>query len=195
VKCGARVALGIVGGYVLGRTKKMKLAMMLAGRAAGEGAGGPGELLARGAKLLSSSPELAQLTDQVRGRLIEAGKGAAMGMAAHQVESLADRVGKGVESRGDLGTPRRARPEPEPEPDDVAADENGEVKPPPRGPNRRAAKAAPARAGGGGGGAATATVKRSATSTSGGPGRAVKKTAAAGKGARPARARPGNSNG
>ena len=35
MKCGARVALGVAGGYFLGRTKKMKLALMLAGMAAG----------------------------------------------------------------------------------------------------------------------------------------------------------------
>ena len=69
---GSRVA----GGYFLGRTKKMKLALMLGGMAAGRQAGGPGQILAQGSKLLSASPELSALTEQVRGRLIEAGKGA-----------------------------------------------------------------------------------------------------------------------
>jgi hypothetical protein len=36
----------------------MKLALMFAGMAAGRRAGGPGELLKGGTKLLSSSPEL-----------------------------------------------------------------------------------------------------------------------------------------
>jgi hypothetical protein len=107
MKCGARVALGVAGGYFLGRTKKMKLAMMLGGMAAGRRAGGPGELLAQGSKLLENSPELAALTDQIRGRLLDAGKGAAMAVAARQVESLTDRVGKRVESLGDLGAPKR----------------------------------------------------------------------------------------
>ena len=35
MKCGLRVALGVAGGYFLGRTKKMKLALMLGGMAAG----------------------------------------------------------------------------------------------------------------------------------------------------------------
>ena len=39
MKCGARVAIGVAGGYFLGRTKKMKLALMLAGMAAGRRAG------------------------------------------------------------------------------------------------------------------------------------------------------------
>jgi hypothetical protein len=107
VKCGARVAVGVAGGYLLGRTRKMKLALMLAGMAAGRSAGGPGELLNRGTKLLGSSPELARLTDEVRGRLLDAGKGAALAVATRQVESLTDRVGKRVESLGDIGAPRR----------------------------------------------------------------------------------------
>lgn len=103
MKCGARVALGVAGGYFLGRTKKMKLALMLGGMAAGRRAGGPGELLAQGQRLLNSSPELSALSDQVRGRLLDAGKGAVMAVAAKQVSSLTEKVGKRVESLGDLG--------------------------------------------------------------------------------------------
>jgi len=97
------VALGVAGGYFLGRTKKMKLALMLSGMAAGRRAGGPSGLLSQGSKLLSSSPELSRLSDEVRNRLLEAGKGAALAVAARQVESLTDRVGKRVESLGTLG--------------------------------------------------------------------------------------------
>src|SRR3954469_16808177 len=81
MKCGARVALGVAGGYFLGRTKKMKLALMLGGMAAGRRDGGPDELLAQGAKVLDRSPELQRLADEVRGRLLDAGKGAAMAVA------------------------------------------------------------------------------------------------------------------
>jgi hypothetical protein len=59
----------------------MKFAMMLGGMAAGRRAGGPGQLLAQGTKLLGQSPELARLTDEIRGRLLEAGKGAAVAVA------------------------------------------------------------------------------------------------------------------
>jgi len=123
VKCGLRVALGVAGGYFLGRTKKMKLALMLGGMAAGRSAGGPGELLSAGTKILSSSPELARLTDVVRGRLLEAGKGAALALATRQLESLTDRVGQRVESLGDIGAPRRGKAEEEPETDGYAEDE------------------------------------------------------------------------
>ena len=72
---GDRVALGVAGGYILGRTKKMELAMMLAGTAAGRQAGGPAALLGQGGsaallgqgkKLLEASPELSRLALLVR---------------------------------------------------------------------------------------------------------------------------------
>src|SRR5690349_722966 len=66
--------------------------VMLGGMAAGRRAGGPGQLLAQGTKLLGQSPELARLTDELRGRLLEAGKGAAVAMATRQVENLTERV-------------------------------------------------------------------------------------------------------
>ena len=42
MNCAARIALGVAGGYLLGRTKKAKLALTFAGMAAGRKAGGPG---------------------------------------------------------------------------------------------------------------------------------------------------------
>jgi hypothetical protein len=201
VKCGARVALGVAGGYLLGRTKKMKLALMLGGMAAGRRAGGPGELLGQGTKLLAASPELSRLVSEVRGRLLEAGKGAVVAVATRQVESLTDRVGKRVESLAGVGVPGRGKAEEEPETDgyaedEYAEDENGQDEPareagraaeqdeepaeeraaaPPRRRTRApAAKATTARAGKNP--SASATVKRTAS----GAGRAA--------GRRPARA-------
>jgi hypothetical protein len=70
----------------------MKLALMLGGMAAGRQLGGPSQVLAQGAKLLGQSPELGRLTDEIRGRLLEAGKGAAVAVATRQVEALTDRL-------------------------------------------------------------------------------------------------------
>lgn len=103
MKCGARIALGIAGGYFLGRTKKMKLALMLGGMAAGRRAGGPGQLLQEGTKLLGQSPELGRLTDEIRGRLLEAGKGAAVAVATRQVEALTDRLVKQLATAPEVG--------------------------------------------------------------------------------------------
>jgi hypothetical protein len=77
----------------------MKLALALAGMAAGKRAGGPGQLLAQGTKLLGQSPEVTRLTDELRGRLLDAGKGAAVAIATRQVEALTERV---VNRVGDL---------------------------------------------------------------------------------------------
>jgi hypothetical protein len=103
VKSGGRIALGVTAGYFLGRTKKMKLALMLGGWAAGRQMGGPGQILGQAGRMLGENPQLSELTDQVRGRLLEAGKGAAMAVATRQVEALTDRLGRGVEQVGGVG--------------------------------------------------------------------------------------------
>jgi hypothetical protein len=190
VKCGLRVALGVAGGYFLGRTKKMKLAMMLAGMAAGQQAGGPGELLKGGTKLLASRPELARLTDEVRGRLLEAGKAAAVAAATRQVENLADRVGKRVEALGDIGAGGRRRAE-ELIPEELAPEERAEdeyaedeyaeepaerepadvseerEEPAARRPTRTPAAKSPRGRGDGRSTSATATVRRTASGAAG----------------------------
>jgi len=81
----------------------MKLALALAGMAAGKRAGGPGQLLAQGTKLLGQSPELTRLTDELRGRLLDAGKGAAVAIATRQVEALTERVVHRVGDLTDVG--------------------------------------------------------------------------------------------
>ena len=115
------LALGVAGGYFLGRTKKMKLGLMLAGMAAGRQAGGPAALLSQGKNLLNASPELLRLTDEVKGRLLDAGKGAALAVATRQVEALTDRVAGRVESSlGNLAERGRgATNSSSPAPDDV----------------------------------------------------------------------------
>ena len=194
MKCGARVALGVAGGYFLGRTKKMKLALMLAGMAAGRQAGGPGELLKGGTKLLAGRPELARLTDEVRDRLLEAGKAAAVAVATRQVEALTDRVGKRVEALGDLGAGGRRRAEKLTEdvtaedsaPDERAEDEYVEdeyaeepaeteradvpeerEEPAVRRPTRTPAAKSPRGRGDGRSASATATVRRTASGAAG----------------------------
>ena len=93
MKHGGRVMLAVAGGYFLGRTKKMKLAIMLAGMASGNKiARDPAQLLAQGTRLVQSNPQLSALSDQVRGRLVEAGKGVAVAVVSRQLDSLSDRL-------------------------------------------------------------------------------------------------------
>lgn len=97
------MALGVAGGYFLGRTKKMKLALMLGGMAGGRRAAGPGQLLGQATKLLGQSPELTRLADELRGRLLDAGKGAAVAIATRQVEHLTERMVSRVGTSADAG--------------------------------------------------------------------------------------------
>ena len=86
---GARVGLAVAAGYLLGRFHKMKWALAaaaLAGR--GQLPGGPGGLVQQGAKLLTSSPEFTKLTDEMKGRLVDAGKAAAVAAVSSKIDSL-----------------------------------------------------------------------------------------------------------
>lgn len=76
----------------------MKLAIMLAGMASGNKiARDPAQLLQQGTRLVQSSPELSELGDQVRDRLIEAGKGIAVAVVSRQMDSLSDRLSERTE--------------------------------------------------------------------------------------------------
>jgi hypothetical protein len=85
------VGLAIAAGYVLGRSHKMKWALALAALAGrGRLPLGAGGLLQQGAKLVSSSPEVTKLTDEMRGRLVDAGKAAAVAAVSSKIDSLSD---------------------------------------------------------------------------------------------------------
>src|ERR1700749_5008279 len=95
---GARLGLAVTAGYLLGTFHKMKWALAVAAMAGrGRLPGGSGGLLPQGAKALSSSPELAQLTDEVKGRLGEACKAAAVAAVSSKINSLSD----GLRERSD----------------------------------------------------------------------------------------------
>jgi hypothetical protein len=98
-------------GYMLGRTKKMKLALMIGSWAAGQKFGSPAELLSKGTDLLRKSPEFAQLNDEVRVKLIDAGKAAVAAAAAQRLTKLTDTVGSSAERVAAGGPLRVARPD------------------------------------------------------------------------------------
>jgi hypothetical protein len=83
----AKIATAMVGGYLLGRTKKGKLAlslgMMLAGRKLSLN---PQELV----RTVAGSPLLSGLSDQVRKDLVEGAKSAAGSALEARMNSLAD---------------------------------------------------------------------------------------------------------
>ncbi|MGE5136442.1 MAG: hypothetical protein ACM32E_26555 [Gemmatimonadota bacterium] len=107
MKSGTRVAVAVGAGYLLGRRRKMRMAMMLSGAAMAGGLGGgiPGQLLRRGTKLLGSadvlgkvSPELGEVTGLIGGELLPVGKAAAKAAVSSRINALSDRVHERAEA-------------------------------------------------------------------------------------------------
>src|SRR4051794_34702909 len=84
-----KIAVGVAGGYLLGRTKKLRLAMALAGMLAGKRLAAQREdLLSQGTKLIQDNPQLKELQSQITRRLVEVAREAALTAAATRVEAL-----------------------------------------------------------------------------------------------------------
>ena len=95
---GGKVALAVGAGYLLGRTRKMRVALMLAAAGiTGKFPGSPTQLVAHGLKSLGASADVSQLSQQLRGELLDAARAAALAAATHQVDALNDRL-QGVTS-------------------------------------------------------------------------------------------------
>jgi hypothetical protein len=90
---GGKVALAVGAGYLLGRTRKMRVALMLAAAGiTGKFPGSPTQLVAHGLKSLGASADVSQLSQQLRGELLDAARAAALAAATHQVDSMNDRL-------------------------------------------------------------------------------------------------------
>ncbi len=118
----APVALAIGVGYLLGRTHKMRWALLLGAAAAtGRINGVSSQIMSRGAETLRSTPELAKLADSGQ-QLLEAGRSALVsGMssrAASMGNALEDRA-----KRADPGTAEHPTDEDFDEPDDEYDDQ------------------------------------------------------------------------
>ncbi|REE70785.1 hypothetical protein C8E05_0110 [Rhodococcus wratislaviensis] len=116
-----QMALAVGAGYMLGRTKKMKLALMLAAGGASRqlSSGGSLGLLNEGRKLLADSPEVAKLGETVRKELMNAAKTAAVTAASHRIDSLNSRLQSGGdEAAGGKRSKRKSQEEPEDDYDD-----------------------------------------------------------------------------
>ncbi|WP_224403158.1 hypothetical protein [Pseudonocardia sp. ICBG1034] len=97
----SKIGMAVVGGYVLGRTKKAKLAIMLGGALAGRKLNlTPAGVVSQASKVVAGSPELTRLSDAVRGRLFEAGKQAAVSAAGNRLEALTNSLVERVENLG-----------------------------------------------------------------------------------------------
>ena len=203
------MGLAIGAGYLLGRTKKLKMALAVGGLVAGKKLNlSPRAVADLVSQQLRDNPQFKELGDQLRGDLRGVGKAASGALVERQISSLADRLhGRTAEVRGRLdgggedrdGTDESAGEEPydeetddrgqdDREPDDSGEDrddDGGRGSGPKAGRTpKKAAKKAPAKKGPAAKKAAPA--KRAA----GGPAKkaaakktAAKKTASASRGA------------
>ncbi|TVT15430.1 hypothetical protein FNH05_36960 [Amycolatopsis rhizosphaerae] len=83
------LALGVGAGYLLGRTRKMRLALMIATGTLG---GSARHLVRRGLSELGATEELGKLTDLARDELVKAMKTAAVTAASGRIDALNDRL-------------------------------------------------------------------------------------------------------
>ncbi|WP_319459986.1 hypothetical protein [Micromonospora sp. RTP1Z1] len=92
MKSGAKVALAVGFGYVLGRRKKLRTALTLAAAvAAGRASQNPGGLLKYGTNLLNASPQLGNLS-RLGSPLATAGKAAASAAAGSGIDALSGKL-------------------------------------------------------------------------------------------------------
>ncbi|MFF9506893.1 histone protein [Streptomyces sp. NPDC014724] len=85
------LAVALVGGYVLGRTKKGRLALTVASYVAGRQFGlEPRQLVNQGVRKLGEIPQVTELGDQLRGEVMAAGREAMAATADRRLAALAD---------------------------------------------------------------------------------------------------------
>src|SRR4051812_32812896 len=90
---GAKVGIGVTGGYLLGRQHKLKLALGMGAWLLGKRLSlNPSTLAMQGADLVRANPELNKLGDEVRGQLLTAGRRAASAAVQSRADSLADAI-------------------------------------------------------------------------------------------------------
>ena len=106
MKTGA-LGAAVVTGYLLGRFHKMKWALAIAAAAGGKRLAGKQGNVVGQATEMAKSAGLDQLTGNLRGRLVEAGKAAAVSAVSSKIDSFSEGLRSRSESlRGD-GPPGR----------------------------------------------------------------------------------------
>ncbi|MFI2378539.1 DNA primase [Streptomyces sp. NPDC018964] len=169
------LGLAIGAGYLLGRTKKLKMALAVGGMVAGKKLNLSPRMVADVvSRQLRDNPQFKEIGDQLRGDLRGVGKAASGALVERRLDSLADRLhGRTADMRDRLagGGPKDDADE-EPAEDAEAEDRESGDEPAPERPARKtAAKKAPGK-------------KTAAKKTAPAKKAAAKKTAAASRGVR-----------
>ncbi|WP_156056425.1 hypothetical protein [Streptosporangium roseum] len=116
VKCGAQIALAVGAGYLLGRNRRLRMAIALAAAGATGRLGASGsDLVQQALKKLGTIPELEKIVDSVRGELFEVGKAAAKAAATKQVDTLTSKLHERADMLRTTGKPEEAEEEEEEE--------------------------------------------------------------------------------
>lgn len=89
MKQGPQMATAVALGYALGRSRRMKLALMVGGVIIGRRMGDPKELLAKAGGAVDPSGEVG---GALRDRLVEAARTAAIAAASNEIESMSDNL-------------------------------------------------------------------------------------------------------
>ncbi|WP_055715023.1 hypothetical protein [Streptomyces torulosus] len=125
-----RVGLGLAvgAGYVLGRTKKLKLAFAVGTMVAGKRMNlGPRAIADLVSRQLLDNPQFKEIGDQLRGDLRGVGKAATGALVERQIEGLADRLhGRTSQVRDQLSGAAPGRSDRD-EDDDAYEDERAEA--------------------------------------------------------------------
>ncbi len=117
----SKIALGVAGGYLLGRTKKMKLALSLGGLLIGQKIPtNPRDLLKQGQKLVQGNENLSEIDEMLRGKLLEAARAAALATLSSRMNSVSDSIRERTDGLRELAN------ELEEAADDVEEDESDE---------------------------------------------------------------------
>lgn len=157
-----RVGLGLAvgAGYLLGRTKKLKMAVAVGGLVAGKKLNlSPRMVADLVQQQLRDNPQFKEIGDQLRQDLRGVGKAASGAMVERQLDAVADRLhGRTAQVRDQLsgvvpGAPEAEDEEPEAEeteseveePEDSGPEEDEEPEPAPAAAKKAPAKKAPAK--------------------------------------------------
>src|SRR5215207_11516020 len=103
----SKVAAAVAAGYLLGRTKKLKLAITVGSVLAGQRIStNPQKLLKGASGLVQNNPALSALQTELRGRVFDAAKGAAAAVATSRIDKLTDTLRtRGQKKRADKEAP------------------------------------------------------------------------------------------
>ncbi|MFI0720793.1 hypothetical protein [Streptomyces sp. NPDC021224] len=110
--CRTAIAAAVAGGYVLGRTRKAKMAFAIGTFLAGRRFGlTPTAIAAEGLRQLRESPQLAELREQIGGDLLDAARAAASTSADRRFAAFAGTLRDRVKEDMAGGEPEDEAPE------------------------------------------------------------------------------------